>query len=333
MDNQKIIVVTGGAGLIGSAIVWQLNKLGITNILIVDHLGDNEKWQNLRALKFLDYMEKDDFIGKVRDKNLPYSVDAIFHMGACSSTTESDASYLVKNNFEYSRDLAICALNRGARFIYASSAATYGDGSMGYSDEMDDLNRFRPLNMYGYSKQIFDQWAINHKLIDKMVGLKFFNVFGPNEWHKGGMRSMVLKAYEQITSDGKIKLFKSYHDDFKDGEQLRDFIYIKDAVKMTVHFYLNKNENLSGIYNIGTGQARSWNDLAKSAFVAMDKKENIQYIDMPQELRGKYQYFTQAETTKFMSTGYDEPQWTLEEAISDYIQNYLIPGHHLGDEN
>ena len=147
------------------------------------------------------------------------------------------------------------------------------------------------------------------------------------------MRSMVLKAYEQITSDGKIKLFKSYHDDFKDGEQLRDFIYIKDAVKMTVHFYLNKNENLSGIYNIGTGQARSWNDLAKSAFVAMDKKENIQYIDMPQELRGKYQYFTQAETAKFMASGYDEPQWTLEEAISDYIQNYLIPGHHLGDEN
>lgn len=333
MDNRKIIVVTGGAGLIGSAIVWQLNKLGISNIVIVDHLGESEKWQNLRSLKFLDYMEKTDFIERVRGKNIPYSVDTIFHMGACSSTTEKDASYLIKNNFEFSRDLAICALNRGAKFIYASSAATYGDGSIGYSDRTEELSQLRPLNMYGYSKQLFDQWAVNHNVIDKMIGLKFFNVFGPNEWHKAGMRSMVLKAYEQISSDGKIRLFKSYRDDYKDGEQLRDFIYVKDAVKMTVHFYLNKSESHNGIYNIGTGKARSWNDLAAAAFSAMDKKENIQYIDMPEELRGKYQYFTQAETDKFKTSGYNEPQWSLEEAISDYIQNYLIPGNHLGDED
>lgn len=332
MEKQKIIIVTGGAGLIGSAIVWQLNQMGIENIVIVDHLAESEKWQNLRALRFLEYMEKDVFIEKVINKNVPFAVDTLFHMGACSSTTEKDATYLIKNNFAFTRELAMCALSRQARFIYASSAATYGDGALGYMDNEAKINHLRPLNMYGYSKQLFDQWAINHGLINRMVGLKFFNVFGPNEWHKGEMRSMVLKAFQQIEANGEIKLFKSYNKEFKDGEQLRDFIYVKDAAKMAIFFYQNRESKHNGLFNIGTGESRSWNDLADGVFAALGKKSNIRYIEMPEELRGKYQYFTQANTEKILNAGYNEKLWPFEAAIKDYVSNYLIGQRHLGDE-
>jgi ADP-L-glycero-D-manno-heptose 6-epimerase len=329
LKAKKPIIVTGGAGLIGSAIVWQLNQMGESNVIIVDHLGTSTKWQNLRALNFLDYMEKETFIAMVRDKSLPFTPATIFHLGACSSTTENDATYLINNNFLYTRDLATCALNHGVRFIYASSAATYGDGFQGYNDDEKQLDKLRPLNMYGYSKQLFDQWVVRHKLNDRLVGLKYFNVFGPNEWHKGDMRSMVLKAFEQIQSAGKIRLFRSHHPDYEDGKQLRDFIYVKDAAAMTVAFH--EHADVNGIYNIGTGQARSWVDLANAVFTALEKSPQIEFIEMPEKLRNRYQYFTMAETAKLKKNNLPVSRWSLESAIADYVRNYLLPGNHLGD--
>ena len=329
--SEKLIIVTGGAGFIGSAIVWKLNEMGYENIIIVDHLGESDKWKNLRSLKFMDYVEKDKFIDTIHNNENPYSADCIFHMGACSATTQSDASYLIQNNFEYTRDLAICAMKKNIRFIYASSAATYGDGSSGYLDNESDMDQLRPLNMYGYSKQLFDQWARHHKVLNKIVGLKFFNVFGPNEWHKGDMRSMVVKAYEQIKDKGEIALFKSYKTEYNDGEQVRDFIYIKDAVQMAIHFYENRDGIYSGIFNVGTSQTRSWNDLAKAVFKAMNLDPKINYIDMPPALTDRYQYHTQANIDKLRDTGYKKELWTLEAAIGDYVNSYLIPHDHLGD--
>jgi ADP-L-glycero-D-manno-heptose 6-epimerase len=322
-----MIIITGGAGFIGSAIAAQLNKQGQTDILIVDELGTDEKWKNLRNLKYSDYLEKDDFIEFVLDDDIDTPIEAVIHMGACSSTTETDCSYLAKNNFEYSKILAQWALEKGARFIGASSAATYGDGRLGFSDDHKTIEQLQPLNMYGYSKQMFDLWAKHNGLLDKIVSLKYFNVFGPNEYHKADMRSFILKAFEQIGADGKVKLFKSHHPDYKDGQQLRDFIYVKDAVDMTLFFLENKEDN--GIFNIGTGNAKSWNDLVNATFKAMGKPTNIKYVDMPDHLREKYQYFTQADITKIKTAGYKKPTTTLENAIKDYVQNYLIPNKYL----
>ncbi|MBC7190326.1 ADP-glyceromanno-heptose 6-epimerase, partial [Candidatus Aerophobetes bacterium] len=248
-------------------------------------------------------------------------VKTIIHLGARSSTTEKDVDFLMINNYEYTKELAKWSLRNNVRFIYASSAATYGDGSNGFSDEHSLLPILKPLNAYGYSKHIFDLWALKNGILDKIVGLKYFNVYGPKEWHKGEMRSMVLKAYEQIKKDGKIRLFKSYHNDYKDGEQLRDFIYVKDAVEMTL-FFIEKTE-INGIFNIGTGIPRSWNDLAKAVFESLGIKPQIEYIDMPEEIKGKYQYFTKADMRKMIETGYNKPTLSLEEAIKDYVLNYL----------
>ena len=253
---------------------------------------------------------------------------AVFHMGACSDTTETDCSYLATNNYEFSKELAEWAADLDARFIYASSAATYGDGSQGFSDNEEDIDLLVPLNMYGYSKQMFDQWARRKGLLEKIVGLKYFNVFGPNEYHKGDMRSFVIKAFEQITTTGSVRLFKSYRPDYADGEQRRDFIYIKDAVDMTLFFF--DNPELSGLYNIGTGNARSWNDLAKAVFAAMGREPRIEYIDMPEMLRDRYQYFTQADVSKLRRVGYRKPTPSLEASIKDYVQNYLQKNEYLG---
>ena len=285
-----MIIVTGGAGLIGSAVVWKLNELGREDIVIVDHLGSGDKWRNLAALRFRDYVEKDRFLALLEGPMDSEPVEAIIHLGACSSTTERDASYLVDNNFEYSKRLAIFAMKRGARFIYASSAATYGDGSLGFSDDEDMLSRLRPLNAYGYSKQLFDLWLQRNGFLGKVVGLKYFNVFGPNEHHKGEMRSVVLKAFEQIVESGGMTLFRSHHHDYNDGEQLRDFVYVKDAADMTLFFLESTFAN--GIYNIGTGTARSWNDLASALFSALGRQANLSYIDMPEQIRSRYQYYT-----------------------------------------
>lgn len=330
-----MIIVTGGAGLIGSAVVQHLNGLGREDILIVDHLGHTDKWRNLSPLRFLDYLEKDAFERMLDDGSLPRrmpggrTLEAVIHLGACSATTEPDATYLIRNNFEYSRKLALTALAAGARFIYASSAATYGDGENGFVDDDSRLPLLRPMNMYGYSKQLFDLWALRQGVLDKIVGIKFFNVYGPNEQHKGEMRSLVLKAYEQIGATGSLRLFRSHRPEYGDGEQLRDFIYVKDAAAMTLHFL--RNTSAGGIFNVGGGTTVSWNRLARAVFSAMELPVNIDYIDMPESIRGTYQYLTCADTSKIRAAGYSGAVKPVEEAVADYIRNYLIPGKRLGD--
>ncbi|MFN3551149.1 MAG: ADP-glyceromanno-heptose 6-epimerase [Endomicrobiia bacterium] len=326
---KELIIVTGGAGFIGSAIVWKLNKEGITDIIIVDEV-DNVKWKNLVGLKFLDYIEKDDFLENIKNGSYDrLEINTIFHMGACSSTTHPDARYYIKNNFEYTKILCKFAIKKNIRFIYASSAATYGDGSLGFSDDEDKLELFKPLNMYGYSKHLFDLWAKNNKLLDKIVGLKYFNVYGPNEYHKGDMRSFVVKAFEQIKSLGKVRLFKSYLSEYKDGEQLRDFIYIKDAVEMTFYFYENKN--LSGIYNIGTGQPHSFNQLVYAVFKSLNLTPQIEYIDMPENIKKQYQYYTKAEMNKLFSKGYKKPITDFDFSIDEYVKKYISQNKYLAD--
>ncbi len=325
-----MIIVTGGAGFIGSAIVAGLNSRGIDDIVIVDILGSDQKWKNLRRLRFADYVEADDFLEMLTAGKIDWPIEVIFHMGACSDTTERDASYMIRNNYDFSKLLANWAAGQGQRFIYASSAATYGDGSQGFSDDEAELDKLQPLNIYGYSKQMFDLWARRAGLLKRIVGLKYFNVFGPNEYHKGEMRSFVVKAFEQINAAGKVGLFKSYRPDYADGEQKRDFLYIKDAVDATL-FFLD-NQKIAGIFNIGTGQARTWNDLAKATFAAMNKEPNIEYIPMPANLRDRYQYFTQADITRLRTTGYKKEPTSLEDAIKDYVQNYLQKNEYLSGE-
>ena len=322
-----MIVVTGGAGFIGSAIVWRLNQLGENKIIIVDELGTDEKWKNLVPLKFDDLIHKDDFISMVIDGEVDFDISAIIHMGANSSTTEKNADLLFSNNYLYSKELAKFCLDKNIRFIYASSAATYGDGSLGFDDDESKLETFRPLNMYGYSKQMFDLWAKRNKVFDKIVGLKYFNVYGPNEYHKGDMRSVVHKAFDQVRSAGKVKLFKSPNPKYKDGEQLRDFIYIKDAVEMTL-FFLNKPDK-NGLYNVGTGKARNWNDLVTALFKAVGKPVNIEYIELPHHLIEKYQYFTEANMNKIKNAGYSNAITSIEDGVSDYVKNYLLGNQYL----
>ena len=245
-----------------------------------------------------------------------FDVDCILHMGACSSTTLADADYFEKNNFEYSCIVAQWALKNNARLIYASSAATYGDGGLGYSDDETLIPRLKPLNLYGESKQKFDEWVLGHSFQDKMIGLKFFNVFGPNEYHKEDMRSVVSKAYDRVVSEGKISLFKSYNPKYKDGEQMRDFIYVKDTVDVTLFFM--EHPTINGIFNLGTGQARTWNDLAYALFAAVGRKASIEYMEMPEVLRGRYQYFTQADMGKLRKVGYAKAFTSLENAVKDY---------------
>jgi len=322
-----MIIVTGGAGFIGSAIVWKLNQQGESDIIIVDSLGRSDKWKNLCPLRFSDYIEKDIFLEKIIKGDLKENVSALIHMGACSSTTERDARYLITNNYEYTKHLASYSRICNARFIYASSAATYGDGSQGYSDDENSLERLRPLNMYGYSKHLFDLWAKRNGMLKSIVGLKYFNVFGPNEYHKGDMRSVVIKAYEQIQTDGKIGLFKSYREEYANGEQMRDFLYVKDAAEMTLFFL--EHPEVNGVFNIGSGIPRTWNALAKAVFAALRREPQIEYIDMPETLRDRYQYFTQADISKLRQAGYTASLTSLEEAVRDYVQNYLQPQSHL----
>lgn len=321
-------IVTGAAGLIGSALIWKLNQMGVEDILAVDHLGASEKWKNLRALAYADYMEKDVFLERLNAGALPRDVEVILHMGACSSTTEKDATYLISNNFDYTRKLALYSVTHGVHFLYASSAATYGGGEHGYVDDEEKLSALRPLNMYGYSKQMFDLWARRQGFLSKITGVKFTNVFGPNELHKGEMRSVVCRAYEQIRDTGKVRLFKSYIPEYADGEQKRDFIYVKDAVSMVMFLIKQK---CRGIYNIGSGRAETWNSLASAVFKAMDKPVNIEYIDMPEHLRGKYQYYTCADITKLRGAGYSAVVTPLEDTVDDYIRNYISRGYFLGD--
>jgi len=322
--DDRMIVVTGGAGFIGSGIIKQLNAQGIHNIVIVDELGHTEKWKNLVGKKLADIIEKDHFFPWLEGKGA--SVAAFIHMGACSSTVETNASYLLENNYRFSLKLADYALRHGQRFIYASSAATYGDGSKGFSDDHHIIDGLHPLNMYGYSKQLFDQWVKNQGFLDRFVGLKFFNVFGPNEWHKGRMASAVYHILPTAQKEGVIKLFKSNEPEkFVDGGQMRDFVYVKDVARMVTAFLDNE---ATGIYNIGSGKASTWNELASAVFKGLGKTGQIHYVDMPKDLEGKYQNYTCADMTKTRAVLKEAAVcMPLEDAVIDYVRNYLLPGH------
>jgi ADP-L-glycero-D-manno-heptose 6-epimerase len=317
-----VIAVTGAGGFVGSAVVWLLNARGKSNILVVDTEPSADGYQNLRNLKFSAYQDHNEFSAGLERGELNDDLEGIIHMGACSDTTELDWDFLKVNNFEYTSRLARWSLRQKKRFVYASRAATYGDGSSGFSDEHEEMKRLKPLNLYGESKHLFDLWAYRKNLLDSIAGLKYFNVYGPNEYHKANMRSMVHKSFCQINETGKVRLFKSNHLDFGDGEQVRDFIYVKDAAKITLFAF--EKEDMNGIVNCGTGIPRSFNDLAKAVFAATGKEEHIEYVDMPQNLTKQYQSYTKAEIDKLRGFGYQESMYSLEDGITDYVKNYLL---------
>lgn len=321
-----MIVVTGAAGFIGSCVVSRLNQEGRDDLILVDHLDGGLKQKNLDGKRYKKYFDKAEFRSLIQNGSFREDVSCIIHMGACSSTTLQDAQYFEDNNFRYTRLLAQWALARNARFIYASSAATYGDGAAGYKDDDETVRRCKPLNLYGESKQKFDEWVLDNGLAGKVVGLKFFNVFGPNEYHKGDMRSVVAKSYANVVGEGVMRLFKSTHSGYSDGGQKRDFIYVKDAVEI-VMFFLN-NPGINGIYNVGTGKARTWNDLALALFSAAGIKPRIEYIDMPASLAARYQNYTQADMGKLRAAGYARPFTPLEDAVNDYVR-YLKDGSYF----
>jgi ADP-L-glycero-D-manno-heptose 6-epimerase len=317
---NDFIIVTGGAGLIGSNLAASLNADGHANLLIVDHLNHADKDANLAALRYQSYMEKEEF----RSAFLAGRIEApttVYHLGACSSTMETDAAYLTSNNIDYTKQLCRWTLEQGGRFVYASSAATYGDGDQGYGDDHAGIPALKPLNLYGQSKQDVDLWALESGIIDRVAGIKYFNVYGPGEGHKGEMRSLINKAYYQIQETGRLKLFRSHRPDYKDGEQDRDFVYVKDAVAVTR--FLGEHPAVNGIYNCGTGGARTWVDLAHAIFAAMDRPPAIDFIDMPESIRDKYQYHTAATIEKLGAAGYTAPFTTMEAAVDDYVRQYL----------
>jgi ADP-L-glycero-D-manno-heptose 6-epimerase len=323
------VLVTGGGGFIGSALVWELNRRGCADIVIADSAPEAERSRYLRHLLCADYLQPEQALSWLSTDKLG-KFDFVFHLGACSSTTETNRDYLYHNNFEFSRDLAAWAIAHDVRFVYASSAATYGDGSAGMDDtNLGNLDRLKPLNLYGESKHLMDLHARREGWFERVVALKYFNVFGPNEEHKGEMRSVVNKSFAQVMQTGVIRLFKSYRPEYADGEQQRDFLYVKDAVRMTVH--LAENRQAAGIFNIGSGKAHSWNQLAAAIFSALGREPRIEYIEMPETIRDKYQYFTEAKIEKLRSAGYTQAITPLGEAVRDYVQNYLVPRKALGE--
>lgn len=317
-----MIVVTGGGGFIGSAVVWLLNMRGVSNILVVDVETSVDGYHNLRNLNFSEYKNHEVFITGLERGEFNSEMEGIIHMGACSDTTEQDWDYLKMNNFEFTKRLAGWSVKNKKRFVYASSGATYGDGSSGFSDEHEEMKRLKPLNLYGESKHLFDLWAYRRSILGQIAGLKYFNVYGPNEYHKGNMRSMVHKSFCQIKETGKVKLFMSNQVDYGDGEQVRDFIYVKDAAKITLSVF--DNEHINGVINCGTGIPRSFNDLARAVFLATEKKEHIEYTEMPENLKGQYQSYTEADIGKLRRFGYQEALYSLEDGVMDYVRNYLL---------
>ena len=320
-----MILVTGAAGFIGSVIVKQLNDKGIEDLLLCDHFESGDKWKNLRGLKYDSFVQVEDLFNHPIWKKQG-GLKAIYHMGACSDTTELNMDFLYKNNTEFTNKLLTLAAAKNIPIVYASSAATYGAGEQGYTDDHKGIPALKPLNKYGYSKQLSDEWILKQTKKPKVwFGVKFFNVFGPNEYHKGKMSSVVFQSFNQIKDVGEVKLFKSHRPDFKDGEQLRDFVYVKDVVRAMIELIDagKKKPSLSGIYNLGTGEARSFHDLVKATYGAMDVEPKIKFIDMPVELRNQYQYFTQANMTKLKKALPKFKFMKLEDAVSDYVKNHL----------
>ncbi len=320
-----MIIVTGGAGFIGSALIWGLNQKGQDNILVVDQFESAHKWKNLVKRKFRSFISIDTLFPWLEDSKNLESVEAVFHMGACSSTTEKNMDYLLKNNTDYTVQLFKICQRQKIPFIYASSAATYGDGSSGFSDAHEEIENLHPINPYGYSKQLADLWILREgQKTSFWCGLKFFNVYGPNEYHKEEMRSLVDKAFPSVQSEGLMRLFKSYKEDFAHGEQKRDFIYIKDVVDIMLHIWSEHKSSPSGIYNVGTGKSRTFLDLGKALFTALELNPKFEFISMPESIRDQYQYFTEAKMEKLRQNfKYKKEMTSLEEGISDYVKNYL----------
>ncbi|MDD5165841.1 MAG: ADP-glyceromanno-heptose 6-epimerase [Candidatus Omnitrophica bacterium] len=325
VKSKEVIILTGGAGFIGSCFLWKLNQEGIDNIIVVDNLRDGEKWRNLVGKRFIDYIHKDNFLESLEAGKILH-IKTIIHLGACTSTILNAAAYFIKNNYEYSKRLAAWADAHAARFLYASSAATYGDGSCGYDDSEKNLLNLKPLNIYGFSKHLFDLWLLKNGLLKKVTGFKFFNVFGPNEYHKGEMMSVICKRFSDIRSGRPICLFKSYRREYPDGAQKRDFIYVKDVVNAMYYFFNNPDK--TGIFNLGNGKARSWNDLARAMYSALGKEPKIEYIEMPDWIKNKYQYFTQASIKKLKDSGFPCSFMAFEDSVKDYM-GYLEEGKYL----
>ena len=323
MIKSSVIVVTGAAGFIGSCLTGFLNDKGFDQLILVDEFSRMDKVNNLKEKKFIHRVERDDFFQwlKVKKPNIGF----VFHLGARTDTTEFDYAVHNRLNFEYSQNIwDYCMLNQ-VPLVYASSAATYGSGDLGYNDDHELPFKLQPLNAYGISKNEFDKWAIHQNSHPPFwAGLKFFNVYGPNEYHKGRMASVIWHAFNQIKNNGTVKLFKSHRPDFKDGQQLRDFIYVKDILKVCYWLMENYEKGVhSGLYNLGTGKARSFEDLVRATFAGAGLPAQIQYIDMPEDIRDKYQYFTEARMEKLTGAGYHEPFYSLEAGVTDYVKNYL----------
>lgn len=320
INSNSTIIVTGAAGFIGSCMVSYLNRQGFEKLILVDEFDDEEKELNLLHKKYIVRVEREDFFGWVQ-KEKP-TVDFVFHLGARTDTTEFDYSVHQRLNVEYSQKMwNYCAMHN-IPLVYASSAATYGEGELGYDDSHDIIEQLHPLNPYGISKNEFDKWVLHQDCHPPFwAGLKFFNVYGPNEYHKARMASVIFHSYNQIKQNGKVKLFRSHKEGYEDGEQLRDFVYVKDVI--AVCYWLMEHQPASAIYNLGTGQARSFNDLVKSTFAGLDMQPSIEYIDMPADIRDKYQYFTEANMDKLRKAGYKDEFYSLEKGVDDYVRNYL----------
>ncbi len=315
-----MILLTGGAGFIGSCFLWKLNQEGITDVLIADTLTATN-WRNLLGKRFRDFIPKDQLLARLQQGKLP-RLDVIVHLGARTDTTESDLTALLQDNYEFSKALALYAAEHNIRFLYASSAATYGAGEHGFQE--CQLWKLRPRNLYGFSKHLFDCWAAAEGILDVAVGVKLFNVYGPNEYHKGRMASLVWQGFQQIQTTGRIRLFKSTDPRYRDGEQKRDFVYVKDVVE--VLWKLLCHREVAGLYNVGTGHARSWNELAYALFAALDRPVSIEYIDMPAELQECYQNFTQADIRKLQATPAAHHFTPLEDGVREYVHDFLLSG-------
>lgn len=325
IGKDKIILLTGAAGFIGSYLLGFLNKQGYKNIIIADEFDEEDKWFNFDTKEYMAKVEREKLFDWL-EENKPV-VSFVFHLGARTDTTEFDYSVHEKLNVAYSKNIWSYCVTNNIPLVYASSAATYGSGELGYNDDHELVEKLHPLNPYGVSKNEFDKWVLKQTVQPPFwAGLKFFNVYGPNEYHKGRMASVIFHSFNQIRSTGKVKLFKSHRPDFNDGQQLRDFIYVEDVAKVCC--WLMNNNVSSGLYNLGTGKARSFEDLAKATFAAMGKQPVIEYIDMPEDIRDKYQYFTEANMFKLLNAGYKEKFFSLEEGVSDYVKNYLLPSSY-----